>query len=159
GTDCPARQSDDSLRAVAGIGDRPDSVRLALAGPALAGLVLRPDTNAAAGRDRSGVAIGGQPGTAVDVRRPAARRPGTDKQVGRRWRLCKAASARRRGKRVMPEPAELSGTFGRYQILSRIGAGGMGTVYLALDTKLNRRVALKVPRFTEDDDIAIERFY
>src|SRR5262245_15539022 len=59
----------------------------------------------------------------------------------------------------MPEPAELSGTFGRYQILSRIGTGGMGTVYLALDTKLNRRVALKVPHFTEDDDIAIERFY
>src|SRR5262249_23228028 len=50
-------------------------------------------------------------------------------------------------------------TFGRYQILSRIGAGGMGTVYLALDTKLNRRVALKVPHFTDEDDAAIERFY
>src|SRR5712691_3000828 len=59
----------------------------------------------------------------------------------------------------MPDPTQLSGTFGRYQILSRIGAGGMGTVYLALDTKLNRRVALKVPHFTEEDDIAIERFY
>src|SRR5437763_13892158 len=59
----------------------------------------------------------------------------------------------------MPNPKELHGTFGRYQILSRIGAGGMGTVYLALDTKLNRRVALKVPHFTEEDDVAIERFY
>src|SRR5260370_8446473 len=59
----------------------------------------------------------------------------------------------------MPDPAQLSGTFGRYQILSRIGVGGMGTVYLALDTKLNRRIALKVPHFSEADDLAIERFY
>ena len=33
---------------------------------------------------------------------------------------------------------------GPYEILAPIGAGGMGEVYRARDTKLNREVAIKI---------------
>ncbi len=49
--------------------------------------------------------------------------------------------------------------FGQYQTLSLIGAGGMGEVYLAHDTKLGRSVALKIlpARYTQDAD-RVRRF-
>jgi serine/threonine protein kinase/Tol biopolymer transport system component len=41
-------------------------------------------------------------------------------------------------------PLDAGAKLGRYEILSQIGKGGMGEVYLAKDPKLDRRVALKV---------------
>ena len=39
---------------------------------------------------------------------------------------------------------------GKYKILSTIGSGGFGTVYLAEDTWIDKKVALKVPHKFRD---------
>src|SRR5213593_3924792 len=48
---------------------------------------------------------------------------------------------------------------GRYEIRSKIGAGGMGEVYRARDEKLNRDVAIKVlPTSLSQDQDRLRRF-
>ncbi len=53
----------------------------------------------------------------------------------------------------------LEGDFAHYRIVGRLGAGGMGEVYRAQDTRLGRQVALKVlPADLADDAERVARF-
>ena len=50
-------------------------------------------------------------------------------------------------------------TIGKYQIRSQLGAGGMGAVYLAFDTLIEREVAIKVlSQEVANSTVALQRF-
>jgi eukaryotic-like serine/threonine-protein kinase len=59
----------------------------------------------------------------------------------------------------MEERLAANTALSHYRIVSKIGAGGMGEVYLAQDTKLDRKVALKIlPADVASNNDRMERF-
>jgi serine/threonine-protein kinase len=60
---------------------------------------------------------------------------------------------------VAKKASMLGQSIGHYRIVSQLGAGGMGEVYLAKDTKLDRKVALKIlPSQLAADRSRMQRF-
>jgi serine/threonine-protein kinase len=86
-----------------------------------------------------------------------------DLRIQRLKSSAKSSEVEGYGSVAEPSPLEESSdetrlSVGRYQILEELGKGSMGLVYKALDPKINRLLAIKTIRFSDefDDDVIDE---
>jgi serine/threonine protein kinase len=61
--------------------------------------------------------------------------------------------------RAEGEAAQPLKSLGRFELLSRLGMGGFGTVWKARDTELDRTVAVKIPRKGQLNAVEVEQFF
>ena len=59
---------------------------------------------------------------------------------------------------IAPKHYKANERIGNYQIIKKIGEGGMGAVYLAERADVKQRVALKIIRHGADSEIILRRF-
>jgi tetratricopeptide (TPR) repeat protein/predicted Ser/Thr protein kinase len=83
--------------------------------------------------------------------------PATHSSVPARFGMRERAMLSRLSERLLGASEEV--TVAGYQVLEEIGSGGMGTVFLAHDETLDRRVALKLlrPRASQDPSAVVEQ--
>jgi eukaryotic-like serine/threonine-protein kinase len=81
-----------------------------------------------------------------EIREQGDSQPRTGSWYASRWQRRPTAWTESMARQILNPPShpEMLGRIGRYEVERLIGAGGMGVVFKAFDTELNRPVAIKV---------------